>query len=94
MSERNIHKCISCGLIHGDVEAGGVYHCPNPLCTVSGASWFKLKLQSYKDQRDHYTVDEVELLAEGLKYMSTVKDPAILHAIKESARKLSAEVLV
>jgi ribosomal protein L37AE/L43A len=34
---RDIQQCISCGIQDARVEAGGIWHCPNPLCTVSGA---------------------------------------------------------
>jgi hypothetical protein len=29
--------CIGCGYQGKEVEAGGIYYCPNPICTVSGA---------------------------------------------------------
>ena len=36
--KKDIYRCISCGIQDARVEAGGIWHCPNPLCTVSGAS--------------------------------------------------------
>jgi len=35
-------KCISCGLEDDLVEAGGIWYCPNPFCTASGASNWKI----------------------------------------------------
>jgi len=53
-------KCISCGLEDNKVEAGGIWHCPNPRCTVSGAAWFRSKLKSFKEIGNRHTVDENE----------------------------------
>lgn len=33
--------CFACGLEDESVEAGGLYHCPNPLCTGCGATYWK-----------------------------------------------------
>ena len=43
MSEgRDINKCIGCGLVDDLVECGGIYYCPNPFCSASGATNWKL----------------------------------------------------
>ena len=49
--ERDIMKCISCGIQDERVEAGGIYHCPNPLCTVSGA-WNARKAFGFHEKED------------------------------------------
>lgn len=42
-TDRNIFECISCGLVDESVECGGIYYCPNPFCTVSGSTNWKIK---------------------------------------------------
>lgn len=55
-------ECHYCGLVHQLVEAGGVYHCPNRLCTGPGAWRPRMKLSSYKEADGCYTVDPLEVL--------------------------------
>lgn len=40
--ESDNYTCISCGLKDKTVEAGGIYYCPNPFCSVSGATNWKI----------------------------------------------------
>jgi hypothetical protein len=57
--------CHYCGLVDDRVEAGGVYYCPNPLCTGCGAAPHRRKLKSYADDpgdRKH-SIDVEELYA-------------------------------
>lgn len=64
---RCVYRCGGCGLHHPEVECGGIYYCPNPLCRSVGAFWFRAKLDSYVDNGDRtYGIDLVELLYEGI----------------------------
>lgn len=38
---KDVNTCISCGINDELVEAGGIYYCPNPFCTVSGSTNWK-----------------------------------------------------
>jgi hypothetical protein len=71
MSNRiKIFKCFYCDLESEKVEAQGIFYCPNALCNGPGASWFRCKLKSYKENPDGTeSVDEEERLQEGKKYM-------------------------
>lgn len=77
-----IYTCWYCGLHHTKVEAGGVYYCPNPLCTGPGGAWFRATLKSFKDEGQRHSVDPVEWLERGLAV--PVEDPII-----EEARQAS-----
>lgn len=62
-------KCFSCGLLHPQVEAQGMWYCPNALCQGSGGAWFRAKLDSYRENDNYtHTVDEVEWLAKGKEH--------------------------
>ena len=53
-------QCGSCKLIDKRIEAGGIWHCPNPHCRGVGAVWFRRKLESFEDQGSFHTVCDVE----------------------------------
>jgi len=55
------YKCIGCGLVRKNVEAGGIYYCPNPACTASGASCHKTNFKSYKNDNGtgYFCMDEL-----------------------------------
>lgn len=46
-----IETCASCGLKDDEVEAQGMYYCPNPICSTSGATWFRMQMASYKPMK-------------------------------------------
>lgn len=55
--------CYYCKLHHPKVEAGGVYHCPNPLCTGCGANLHRRSVPSYQEHKDGtHSVDGDELV--------------------------------
>lgn len=55
-------KCFSCGIESNKLEASGMWHCPNPRCTGSGAAWFRRNLKSFKEVGAfNHTVDPNEL---------------------------------
>lgn len=59
----HIYTCYYCKLKHPKVEAAGIFHCPNKLCTGPGAAYFRRTLQSYKENSDgtHF-VDNKEIV--------------------------------
>jgi hypothetical protein len=60
---RCIHCCAYCGLVHKDVEAAGIYHCPNVACPGPGAASWRAKLASYREvENDRHTVDPLEVI--------------------------------
>jgi len=83
--------CYYCGLTHRKVEAGGVYHCPNALCTGCGATWFRMRMKSYVELDGgpcgKHAVDPQEMLVRGLAYAYEIDDPVIAEKIRESAEK-------
>lgn len=54
--------CIGCGLTDKRVEAGGIYYCPNPACTATGAWSHRTNLKSYREEGDHHFVDPNEMI--------------------------------
>lgn len=85
MSRPRLETCISCGLDDERVECGGIYHCPNPVCTVTGAVWARRPLKSYRDndRENTHSVDVDELLAVYL--------PDLLALAPDAPMRLAAE---
>lgn len=44
-----VDSCCACGLQNEDVERSGIDYCPNPICNVSGAYWFRRLCSTYKN---------------------------------------------
>lgn len=42
--------CGGCGIEDGRVEAGGIYYCPNPFCSATGATNVRVEagMQTYE----------------------------------------------
>lgn len=80
------YTCLFCTIgHHKSVECGGIYYCPNPLCTGSGGAWFRTKLRSYKATSDtRHTVDWEEWAIYGREYLnsSPEADPQIWAAFE------------
>lgn len=55
--------CVACQLTHPEVDAHGIYYCPNPLCTATGAERHRRALKScdWDLRRSTYTIDVQEL---------------------------------
>lgn len=84
--------CISCGLSSRLVEAGGIWHCPNPLCRVCGAQWFRLTLDSYSEvDGGKHTVDLAEWLAKGSAALLGLP-PDVVAAGQRCAERMRAEL--
>jgi len=63
------YTCFSCGIFHPNVEAEGIWYCPNALCQGCGGAWFRLKLKSCKENSDGtHCVDENEWIIKGIQY--------------------------
>lgn len=70
MMKNELHKCFYCGFISNRVECKGMWHCPNALCSGTGAYWFRRKLKSFKDEPNrHHSVCPHELYKKGKRYM-------------------------
>lgn len=56
------YTCRGCGLTHKSVEAGGIWHCPNPFCGSAGNHYFRSRLKSYRsvDSSSHVIDDPDE----------------------------------
>jgi len=37
--KKDIWTCSACGITDSRVECSGIYHCPNPLCSMCGAGF-------------------------------------------------------
>lgn len=90
-TEPRVHECYYCKLTHKDVEAGGMYYCPNVLCQGPGACRWREGLSSYDETGDdgRHTVDHREALIRGLAHAFEIEksDPALAAKIRETAPK-------
>ena len=75
LAERDCYRCYYCGLRHRQVEAGGVYGCPNVFCEGPGAAWFRARLDSYQSvgRGRQHTVDVAEWAAAALRHAAQVR---------------------
>lgn len=83
------YRCHYCGVVHQDVEAGGIYHCPNPFCLGPGNGYFRSTLNSYKevDNGKHVVEDTDEWFEAAfakvmLKDDSKLRDDCLRAAVK------------
>lgn len=78
-----IYVCCGCGIHHPDVECAGIYHCPNPLCTATGAAYWRAKMKSYRDVDGHkHTIDPDEMVEIGKERLETETDEELRKGIK------------
>jgi hypothetical protein len=80
--------CYYCDLEHPRVEAGGIYYCPNFLCTGPGGAPHRRKLASYAEgcyPKSGHTVDEEEWQRAGLAHADTLDatDPPLAARIRQ-----------
>lgn len=77
--ENNDHQtCYYCKLHHPRVEAGGIWHCPNPLCKGPGAQVWRMKCKSYQElPNESHTVDSQEIVAIALEMMAKEPDEVL-----------------
>jgi len=58
--------CHYCGLHDENVECGGIYYCPNPLCLGPGAAYFRSKMKSYEESENgKHSVNPSEIIMFG-----------------------------
>jgi hypothetical protein len=92
-SDEKLYTCYYCGLHHKEVEAGGIYSCPNVLCWGPGGAWFRSECKSYKEDADgnKHTVDHEEWIGRALFYASTLdgEDPELAAAIRKCAEQMN-----
>lgn len=67
------NACFSCGTVSDEVEAEGIYYCPNAYCHGCGGTWFRRRLKSFVELGDKHTVDQTEWEREALDYILTLK---------------------
>jgi len=82
--------CISCGIKHHSVEAGGIRYCPNPVCKVCGANWFKNKFIRMEDGEEYYNFIEVSKAA--LEWVKECKDEVISNSVLNTIKKRAPEI--
>jgi hypothetical protein len=74
-TERNLYKCISCGIVDEKVECGGIYHCPNPFCTASGSTYWKTKNLNVKEDSSGITLLNYDgWLEKGMKVINEMSE--------------------
>jgi hypothetical protein len=77
--------CGGCGIRSPDVECRGIYYCPNVLCTMSGATYLKSCLNSYRQSESgKWTVDPVELFELGERLIAKEVDQDMKVAMLKS----------
>lgn len=65
--ERDIKRCGGCGWKNGnEVEAGGIYYCPNKFCFASGA-WGPRLEASYQDDKGEQTGEQIIRMREDVR---------------------------
>jgi hypothetical protein len=82
--------CYYCKLNHSQVEAAGVWHCPNPVCTGPGAvGWRSKNLDSYEEvDGNSYRVDPKELIVKGIAAASEMEFEIFKAAVYSAALQL------
>lgn len=79
-------KCRYCGIEHADVEASGIYYCPNPLCAGAGAACWRAKMRTYRPTvDDRHTVNPEFGLPDGIRMALATGDPVVIKAARKSA---------
>lgn len=82
------YTCYYCKVEHKQVEAGGVWYCPNPVCPGPGGHYLRSNLESYKDSDfTHYTIDTAEYLDAVAKKAIEIQDDSIKLAIGSEINK-------
>jgi hypothetical protein len=88
---RDSYECYYCKLRDDRVEAGGVYFCPNPLCTGCGATPHRRKLKSYVEESNGHSIDMQELVDTYWPKIAELGADAPLRQAAERSVKLMRE---
>lgn len=88
-----VYTCVGCGLHHKLVEAGGIWYCPNILCSATGNAHYRAKLKSYREEPDSkHSVDWYDWIATAFKDLGDgtghEKDDATKVKILETAQRM------
>lgn len=90
----NHYTCYYCNLASKQVEAGGVWYCPNFGCSGPGGHSHRRQLKSYKEvSGGKHTVDYQEWRDECLIRASKIQDEYIRKAIEHSAKQMETKML-
>lgn len=65
MRKKQKYDCYYCGISHTEVEAQGIWYCPNNLCCGPGAAYFRSTLKSYKEDTHRHYVNPMERRVKG-----------------------------
>lgn len=84
------YRCVGCDLHHAEVEAGGIYWCPNPLCGATGAYAFRQTLPSTTYVNDRQQVNLGEWIAAAMAVEGL--DPDVAAARERCRVRLEAEL--
>jgi hypothetical protein len=92
MPDRDIYVCLYCTIgHHEDVECGGIYYCPNPLCSGSGGSWMRCQIPSYQEEENgRHSVDWTEWRKRAREYLMELptRDEAVWRAFEVEEAKI------
>jgi len=88
MKSSDVYTCFYCGFKRDDVEAGGIWYCPNMLCSGPGSGGFRSTLKSYKEDKTGHTVDERDWIGAAFIKLYELDDPELEQKVKESAMKM------
>ena len=79
-----VNRCHYCELEHQNVEADGIWYCPNILCMGPGAAHWRHTLASYKESAGVHTVDPQEVLDRARAWLYDENDQVIADAVRKS----------
>lgn len=88
------YTCFYCNLAHKQVEAGGMWACPNVTCTGPGAHSHRAKMISYKENDDGtHTVDTQDWLNFSRAYLlENEVDADLRSAIELGIKRLETNI--
>ena len=70
-TDSDIYTCIGCKLNDEKVECGGIYYCPNPFCSVSGATNWKSNNLNVRETSDGFILLNIDgWLEKGMKVIN------------------------
>jgi hypothetical protein len=86
------YTCYYCRLAHKNVEAGGMWGCPNITCTGPGNSYYRSKLKSFREEGSKHSVDTQEWLEKVREDNKSVTDPDLIEAVKAGIKKMEVSL--
>ena len=87
------YTCYYCGLASKQVEAGGVWYCPNFGCSGPGGCSHRRQLKSYVEvSGGKHSVDLQEWRDECLERARRIEDRYIRKAMEHSAKQMLTKI--